>query len=55
LHVNGEIICLISSVLVGGNGNVHKLGKNSFKKVIKSCKGVYFTGYMFANTGEVSI
>jgi len=30
LHFNDEIICLISTALVGGN--LHKLGKGSLRK-----------------------
>jgi len=53
LHFSDEIICLISSALVGGN--VHKLGKDN-KKVIKSCRVmVNFGGYNFASFGKMFI
>jgi len=40
LHFHDEVICMISSALVGGN--VHKLGKNSLRKPLKSCRGGFF-------------
>jgi len=37
LHFSDAIICLISPALVGGN--VHKLGKDSMRKLLKVAGG----------------
>jgi len=53
LHFHDEVICMISSALVGGN--VHKLGKNSLRKPLKVVGEGFFREYIFTNVGEVNI